>query len=292
MDTPDFGLNSEAGGVVSPYSDGVPMISYALVDAAGGLVHGVDADRQYYSASTVKVGVLVAALREVQSGSWRLDDQLEVTHEFASIVPEAPRFVMDAEETDPGLGSPGDWVSRAHVINRMVTVSANCATNMLFEELGAERVAAAFADAGVPDTGMDRPYSDVAGLEAGVTNRASALGLARFMAALIRGDLLDPAHTEYAKQLLREVQEPAISAVARELAASAGSTVDTGSKGGNVDGIAHDFAFVERHGESHCLAVCTRGFTAAQGSAAIRAVAAALLTGSDVAGFEGSGDSQ
>lgn len=277
MDTPDFGLNEEIGGLVTPYSDGIPMISYALVDREGAVLRQYDAERVYYSASTVKVGVLVAGLREVQAGTWGLDDEMVVTHEFSSIIPEAGRFVMEEDETDPGLGVPGDVVTRAHVLNRMTTVSANCATDMLFEALGPQKVAKVFLDAGVPDTGMDRPYSDEAGLQAGVTNRASALGLARLMAALVRGDLLDPERTEYAKQLLRDRENPVISDVARNLAERDGATVDTGSKGGGIDGIAHDFAFIERDGETVCLAVCTRAYTYEQGRAAIRAITAALL---------------
>ncbi len=287
MEDPDFGLDGEAGGLVTPYSDGIPMISYAMVDRDGRILRAYDAERVYYSASTVKVGVLVAALREVQSGAWRLGDEKVVTHEFASIVPKAGRFVMEAEETDPGLGVPGDVVTRARVIERMITVSANCATNMLFEELGPEKVRAVSLDAGVPDTGMDRPYSDEAGLEAGVTNHASALGLARLMAALVRGELLEPQWTEYAKQLLRDREEPVIGEVAAELAARIGEPVDSGGKGGAVEGIAHDFAFVERNGETVCLAVCTRAYTDPQGTAAIRAVASALLE--DARGTDGAG---
>lgn len=277
MDAPDFGLDEEVGGLVTPYSDGIPMVSYALVDLNGRILRQYDAERVYYSASTVKIGVLVAALREVQSGAWKLDEKKTVTHEFASILPEAGRFVMEAEETDAGLGVPGDIVTRARVIERMVTVSANCATDMLFEELGPEKVATVFIEAGVPDTGMDRPYSDEAGLQAGVTNRASALGLARLMAAIVRGDLLDPEWTAYAMQLMRERENPVIGAVAAELAARDGTTVDFGSKGGGIDGIAHDFAFIERDGTTICLAVCTRAYTYEQGRALIKAVTAALL---------------
>lgn len=272
------GLDEEKGGFVTAYSDGVPAVSYALVDAEGEVLREYDAERPYYSASTVKVGVLVAALREVQAGALTLDEEMTVTHEFASILPDAPRFVMELDETDAGLGSPGDIVTRARVIERMTTVSANCATNMLFEELGPQKVAQVFIDAGVPDTGMDRPYSDEAGLQAGVTNRASALGLARLMAALVRGDLLDSEQTEYAKQLLRRRENPQISAVAADIGARTGVTVDTGSKGGGVDGIAHDFAFIERDGEMLCLAVCTRAYTYEQGAATIRAITAALLS--------------
>lgn len=283
MELPDTGLNEETGGFVTPYSDGIPMVSYAMVDRDGTILRQYDAERPYYSASTVKVGVMIAALREVQSGAWKLDDEKEVTHEFASILPEAGRFVMRAEETDEGLGVPGDIVTRARVIERMITVSANCATNILFEELGAEKVAQVFLDAGVPDTGMDRPYSDAAGLEAGVTNRASALGLARLMASLVRGDLLDPEWTEYAKELLRQRENPRISAVATDIAARTGGTVDTGSKGGGIDGIAHDFAFVELNGTMYCLGICTRAYTYEQGAAAIQALASALLNETAIA---------
>lgn len=283
MELPDSGLNEDLGGFTTAYSDGVPVVSYALVDHDGRILRQYDAERPYYSASTVKAGVLVAALREVQSGAWSLDDEKEVTHEFASILPEAGRFVMASSETDQGLGVPGDIVTRARVMERMITVSANCATNILFEDLGTEKVAQVFIDAGVPDTGMDRPYSDAAGKDAGVTNRASALGLARLMASLVRGELLNPEWTEYAKELLRQRENPQISAVSADIGAKTGATVDSGSKGGGIDGIAHDFAFVELNGTMYSLAICTRAYTYEQGAAAIRAIASALLNDTAIA---------
>ncbi|MGO3147937.1 MAG: serine hydrolase [Leucobacter sp.] len=276
-DTPDFGLDTEAGGIYAEQSDGVPMISYALLDSNGTVLRQYDAERIYYSASTVKVGVLVAMLREVQSGKIHLDDEITVTHEFTSMDPHAARFVIEEEETDPSLGKVGDVVTRAWVLNRMTTVSANCATNICFEELGAEKIAAVFADAGARESGLGRPYSDAAGESAGVTNTASALGLARLMAALVRGDLLDPEWTAYAMQLLHDREDPVISTVANELASKRGESVYTGGKGGSVDGIKHDFAFVQRGNDTLCLAVCTRAYTIPQGAAAISAIAHALL---------------
>ena len=275
--TPDFGLDAEAGGISAEQSDGVPMISYALLDSSGTVLRQYDAERIYYSASTVKVGVLIAMLREVQNGTVSLDDEITVTHEFTSMDRAAGRFVMEEEETDPSLGKVGDIVTRAWVLNRMTTVSANCATNICFEELGAEKIAAVFADAAAPESGLGRPYSDAAGEAAGITNTASALGLARLMAALVRGDLLDPEWTRYAMQLLHDREDPVISTVANELASKRGESIYTGGKGGSVDGIKHDFAFIQSDSGTLCLAVCTRAYTIPQGAAAISAIAHALL---------------
>lgn len=278
MNQPDFGLGDAAGGVVSDYSDGVPMISYALVDADGAVLRAYDAERSYYSASTVKIGVLVAALREVQRGTWHLDDEWQVTHEFTSMAPGAGRYVMEVEETEPTLGSPGHTVTLARVLERMIVVSANCATNMCFEALGPDPIATAFADAGVHHTAMQRPYSDEAGLRAGLTNRTTALDLARFMAALVRGELLDAERTAYAMQLLRERVDPVIGVSAAALAAANGWQLDTGGKGGSVEGIGHDLAFLNIDGRMLCLCICTRAYLGPQYQAAIQAITAALLS--------------
>ena len=282
MQSPDFGLNDNASlspmrGIISEYSDGNPRISFALVDSAGTPLRAYAAERVYYSASTVKLGVMVATLRHIQRGIWALSDEWLVSHEFASIVPGAQRFTIPLDETDPGCGTPGDTVTLGHLLDRMTSVSANCATNRLFEALGVEAVSAAFGDAGIYDTGMDRPYSDVSGLQAGITNRATALGLARFMAAITGGQLLDVAHTNAAVAYMRKCEEPLIGAVLAERAARSGIRLDHGSKGGTVEGIVHEVAFVERNGERLCLAICTRGYSEAQGSVAIRAIADAVL---------------
>ena len=41
-------------------------MAYALVDADGHVLRAFDAERVFYSAATVKLGVLIAALREVR----------------------------------------------------------------------------------------------------------------------------------------------------------------------------------------------------------------------------------
>lgn len=269
-------VSERHGGLLTTYADGTPRVSYALIDRDGAVIKQLDAERVFYAASTVKIGVMIATLREIESGNWSLDDEITVTHEFASVAEGAERFVMEREATDPGLGTPGDVVRRGRVLDRMMSVSANCATNILFEELGAARVKRAFTDAGVYDTCMDRPYSDAAGLEAGISNRSSALGLARLVAALLRGELLDAQHTDYARRLMSNREDPVIAGLAQRLG-SQEHPVFIGSKGGEVSGIVHDVAFIERAGDVHILAVCTSGFTSGQGNAVVRTVAEALL---------------
>lgn len=272
-------LESLRGGVESDYAHGDPQLSFAFLPA-GEEASFLRAETVYYSASTVKVGVLVAVLREIAAGNLRFDQHLTVTHTFESVAPGGGSFVMEDEETDPGMGEVGSWCTLEHALTRMITVSANCATNMLFALVGAEKIQQVFVDAGASDCAMRRPYSDSAGLVAGVTNSASAAGLARFWLALGEGRLLPAELTEYAIQLCARVTEPVLADGIRSAAMRAGISPEQiliASKPGSVTGIEHDAALIRWGQKQAALAVCTSGMTEEEGHAAIRAAAEAIF---------------
>ena len=59
--------------VRSDYSDGVPAIAYCLTAMDGTVLAQRDADLPFYSASTIKLGVLVAVIQAVERGALDLD---------------------------------------------------------------------------------------------------------------------------------------------------------------------------------------------------------------------------
>lgn len=271
--------------VLSDYSDGTPEIAFCLLRPDGGTAASRGEDIAFYSASTIKLAVLIAVLQAVDRGDLSLELQLVARDTFTSAVPDGGEFGFPGEEADPGMPPAGTPMSLAAVLDRMITVSSNAATNMAVDLVGFDAVNRALAGVGASSSFMQRYIGDLAALKAGLTHQVTAADLARTMSALISGKALGPESTEFALGLL----------VRQEFAwIAAGLAPGTvwGSKSGWVTGISHDVAFFAPAGtplrapleRAWVLAVCTRGYEAEAGEEVIAAVAglAAAVAG---AGF-------
>lgn len=201
-------------------------------------------DAQHYSASTMKLPILVAAHRLVERGALALDLPVDVHDTFDSDVPGVRFAVHPGEDSDPetwaALG--GDVPLRA-LVERMVTVSGNLATNLVLERVGLAEVAAVLADAGCsPLTQVVRGIEDYAAREAGSDNMVTADDLARLLVALAEGRLAGPDATAACERTLRaQTYRDGIPA-----GLPAGLVV--GNKTGWVDGVNHDVALVRPDG--------------------------------------------
>jgi beta-lactamase class A len=254
--------------VISAYSDGVPFLSFLAVRADGIILASLNAHEPVYAASTTKLAVLVAAMREVDAGMLSLEQPVTVTDTFASRIPEAGRFSFDPDEKDLGLPPNGQTVSLGACLERMIRVSSNAATNLVVERIGMPAVTEALVSMGAESSSFERLISDHAARDAGFGHTTTAHDLVVIMNSIVTGALCSPAATDFMVEQLKNQAFPVIGSALAE-----GTT--WGSKSGWVDGIHHDVAFVGEPGEPHSyvLAVCTRGFESEQAQAVIAAVA-------------------
>ena len=204
-----------------------------------------DPDARHYAASTMKLPVLVAGLRRAERGELDLDRPVAVRNEFDSQAP-GHRFAMDeAEDSDPETwGALGSDVPLRELMERMVTVSGNLATNLVLDEVGTAEVAAVLAAAGcsartsIPRGIEDYPARD----EAGMDNLVTADDLARVMLALAAGDLAGPDASAEAERILRE------QTFRDGIPAGLPDDLVVGNKTGWIDGVNHDVALVRAEG--------------------------------------------
>lgn len=269
--------------VTSWASDGIPSVSYALTDHTGRVLASRASHTVYYSASTVKLGVMLAAVLAAERGEFGgagLGAELECRHEFVcgevgrghdgdDVVAET--FVLDPDDRDAAFPPDGASASVAELVRMMIVRSSNEATNVLFDRLGAARIAEAFALCGAASTRMERRIGDPCAVRAGLTNETCAVDLVAIVRALVTGAVTNAEHAEWMRGVLAGQEHPRIGAVLP-------SGVPWGSKSGDVPGIEHDVAFIGDGDARRYLAVCTRGFEPEQGREVIRAVAGALLT--------------
>ncbi|MBW9207931.1 class A beta-lactamase-related serine hydrolase [Mumia sp. zg.B17] len=260
------------------YSDGTPVIAYRLATASGEVLAERRPTERFYAASTIKLAPLVAAVRLVESGDLALDDTLISRDTFSSQVPEAPDYRLVPDDVDHGMAPPGDPMPLRDVLERMIVVSSNEATNMVVERVGLEAIAKVLADAGAHESLMARQFGDqVAAREHGASNVVTPADLATLMAAIVSGRLAGPEGTRLMTEMLARQQDP-------QIAAGAPAGLPWGSKSGSVDAIRHDVAYLGEPGPGALvLAVCTRGYAYDDADEAIQAIGqmAIELTGVD-----------
>ena len=256
-----------------PNNDGVPIIGYCLLDQKGGIVAARNADVPFYAASTIKLGVMLAAILAADAGGVRLDDTVVCRRRFGSGVSGAPSFVMAPDDTDLFFPDDGAVVTIGELIGMMIFRSSNEATDVLVERIGFDAVNDAFSRCGALGTRMERLIGDVAGIAAGLTNMTTPADLAVTMKCIAAGDLASPSGTALMRDVLARQEHLRIG-----LEVPLG--IPWGSKSGDVPGIEHDVAFVGEPGSSGAffMAICTRGFEPEQGRAIIGGVSSALLT--------------
>lgn len=261
--------------VSSPYTDGVPAVSHLAVDYVGRVLASRQPDAIVYSASTIKLAVLIAAMRQVDAGLLTLDQPVTVKEQFRSRIAGAGAFTFEEDEVDRGMPPSGSTVTLGEALGRMVYASSNSGTNMVLELTGMDAVADALDLCGAKSSKLERLISDHAARDAGFTHQTTAGDLVRIMRAIASGSVAKPQSTEFMLTQLRRQEHPVIGA---ELP----SSTDWGSKSGWVEGIHHDVAFVGRPDApgSYLLAVCTQGYEQGQAVEVIKSVTAAVHSSS------------
>jgi beta-lactamase class A len=259
-------------GATGTHSDGVPVVAYCVRRAAGPVLATRLADEQFYAASTVKLAVLAAVARALEEGTVSLETPLTSTDTFRSEAPGAPDYRIDPDDVDEGMPAPGTPMPLGDVVERMVVVSSNEATNMVVELLGRDAVNAVLADAGATSSTFGRKYSDLAAAALGGSHRTTAGDLATLMSALVTGALAGPDWTSWMTAMLGRQHD-------RQLTAFVPDGVPFGSKSGWVAGIRHDVAFVGEPGpDALVVAVCTRGYEGPDAEEALRAIGLLALS--------------
>jgi beta-lactamase class A len=200
----------------------------------------VEPDARHYSASIMKLPILIAVHRLVERGALDLARPARVHDDFASQLP-GHTFTMDQEEdSDPATwAAMGTDVPLGELVERMVTVSGNLATNIVLDEVGTDEVAAVLADAGCSErTAIVRGIEDYPARDAGTDNLITADDMARLVVALAEGRLAGPAASEACERTL-QAQE-----YRNGIPAGLPDGLVIGNKTGWISSVNHDVALV------------------------------------------------
>jgi beta-lactamase class A len=241
---------------MASYVESLPRdghISLWLGPLTGEPTVTLDADRQHYAASTMKLALVIAAHRSHDEGALDLDARVVVHSEFGSAVSGAG-FAMDrGEDSDEEPWRRlGTKVSLRWLAHRAIVRSSNLATNLLLEAVGLTAVSDALAAIRATSSVVARGIEDEPAREAGKHNLVTAADLALTLSELAAHRTC-AAHS--AEQILATLAAQQINDA---IPAGLPPGTKVAHKSGWVDGVSHDAGIVyPDDSPPYVLVVCT-----------------------------------
>ncbi len=159
-------------------------IGLAFKDKHHGLQVEYQAQERFHAASTMKVPVMVEVFRQADRGALSLDDKIVVNPVCRSFL-EDTTFVCDAGEYL--TARLNEQVSMRKLVEQMIVVSDNLATNLLISKCGYRKINSTMRSLGAHRGYVLRGVQDNPAFEAGLSNRMTAHDLNVLNEAIDRG---------------------------------------------------------------------------------------------------------
>jgi beta-lactamase class A len=166
-------------------------VSYELA-AAGGVVAALDERSEHYSASTMKLPLVLAAYRLRDRGILDLDSTVTVHNSFTSQTGQTFSIDHDEDSDEQVWDALGKSVPLAWLCRRSIIRSSNLATNLVFEAVGVEPIAEVIADCRADGVHVVRAIEDYSAQREGLSNLVTVTGLNRILLALADGTAAAP----------------------------------------------------------------------------------------------------
>ena len=204
--------------------DGV--LGVAAIDLTTGKTIAYHADVVFPTASTIKIPIMIQLFRAVRLGDVKLSDSIPVT--LKELVDESPIV----EKAAKGAGR----ITIRELLEAMIQVSDNTATNKLIELLGMSKINRAMDELGFLQTRLRRRMIDLAAAARNEENVSTPLEMARIMETIYRGKAVD----EGASREMLEVMTETKADVRKAIPAG----IRVASKPGSLDGVKCEVAVV------------------------------------------------
>ena len=213
-------------------------VGVATIDLTSGRVFTFNAEAEFPSASTIKVGIMAEMFAQARGGRLRLDDPVTVTPEQA---------VGGDGHLQDRLKSGPVTVTGRELMRAMIEESDNTATNRCISLVGMEAVNQVFTSRQMRATHLRRLMMDAAAAARNDDNTTSPLDMARLFEQLYRGNLGDPEATKEMLAVLRHVKADFRATVPAEIPVAA--------KVGDLTGVHCEAGIIELPGRPFVLSV-------------------------------------
>lgn len=193
----------------------------------------------FHAASTMKTPVMIELFKQVEEGKFSLRDSITVKNEFRSIV-DSSGYRMDISEDSEGelYELIGKKRTIRDLIDDMITMSSNLATNILIEQVGATKVTETMRSYGADSILVLRGVEDIKAYEQGLSNRTTARDEAIIYEKLARGEAVSEEASEAMIEILKQQKFNEM------IPAKLPEGVEVAHKTGWITGVNHDTGIV------------------------------------------------
>lgn len=214
------------------------------------------ADEWMHAASTYKTAVMVGVFELIARRKLALDTQIPITNRFRSIVDGSRyRVPVPRRHRDTIPDFIGQTLPVSRLVEEMITISSNLATNTLLERVGPKQVMRTLRKVGVRGIKVLRGVEDIKAFDRGLSNETTARGLARLYEGLARGKVISPRASKQMVQVLLRQK------LGTKLRPYLPKSIKLAHKGGTISKVSHDGGIAYRKGRAeYVLVLMSRGY--------------------------------
>lgn len=199
----------------------------------------INPHEKFHAASTMKTPVMIELFKQADEGKFSLQDSIIVKNEFRSIV-DSSSYQMDISEDSEGelYERIGQKCAIRDLIDDMITMSSNLATNILIEEVGATNVTETMRGYGADSLQVLRGVEDIKAFEQGLSNRTTAHDEAVIYEKIARGETVSQ---EASREMIEILKQQKFNEM---IPAQLPEDVEVAHKTGWITGVNHDCGIV------------------------------------------------
>lgn len=193
----------------------------------------------FHAASTMKTFLMIEIFKQASQKKIYLCDMIMIKNRFKSIVDDS-EFALDItqDNCEELYNFIGKNKSIRELVNKMITVSSNLATNILIEIAGAKNVTETMKTIGANDTKVLRGVEDAKAFQLGLNNVVTAFDLLQVFENLLRNNFVDSYWTDEMIEILSQQKDRTI------IPAKLPPKVKVANKTGRISGVVHDSGIV------------------------------------------------
>lgn len=193
----------------------------------------------FHAASTMKTPVMIELYKQAAQGKFSLEDSILVKNEFRSIV-DSSRYQMSIDEDSEGelYSMIGEKRSIRNLIDDMITMSSNLATNILIEKVGAKNVTETMREFGADSIRVLRGVEDIKAYEQGLSNRTTAYDEMKIYEKLALGEVVSKGASSDMIEILKQQKFNEM------IPARLPDSIQVAHKTGWITGVNHDVGIV------------------------------------------------
>jgi beta-lactamase class A len=203
----------------------------------------INGERDFASASTIKILILAALARAFDEGRLCPDYKLPVREELK----------VEGSGVLNWLATGLELSLRDHAW-LMIAISDNTASNVLIDAVGLDQIKATGNDIGVGETTLARMFMGRHAPSGAPRNRATADGLVAILTAIEHDTAASAAQCSWMRDLLNDQQH--VNRLPRHLPEG----IEYRGKTGTLTGTVHDCGVLSGPGGRAAVAVLTEGF--------------------------------